>query len=148
MEDSHIQETIKKILEFFGIEDPEINTEEKENSIRVSLIIPNAGLLIGKDGEILQSLEHLIKAIIGKKGIEKHLILDINNYRLQKENYIKEMAQKAGRQAMLTKKEIYLPAMNSYQRRLVHLELSINPDIATESIGQEPERRIVIRPRT
>jgi len=143
-----IKETIKKLLSFFGVEEPEINIEEKENSCRINLRVSDAGILIGKDGETLICLEQILKGMINKMEGAKsvNIVLDINNYRLQRETAIRELAQKAGRQVMLTKKEIYLPAMNSYERRLVHLELSINPEVITESVGQEPERRIVIKP--
>ncbi len=148
MEIEKLKEIIAKILEFFEIYEPEITVEEKDGGFRAAIRVLDAGLLIGKDGEVLLSLEQLLKSIVNKQQTEfKHFTLDINNYRLQKEGYIREMAQKAGRHAMITKKEVFLPPMNSYERRLVHLELSINPDIATESIGQGLERRIVIKPR-
>ncbi len=142
-----IEEIIQKLLNFLEISELEINIEEKEDALRISIRVPDAGLLIGVDGEILGSLEQILRLLIKKTGDQRRVILDINNYRLQKENYIREIAQKAGRQVMLTKKEVYLPPMNSYERRLVHLELSINPDIATESIGYEPERRVIIKSR-
>ena len=142
-----IEEIIQKLLNFLEISELEINIEEKEDALRISIRVPDAGLLIGVDGEILGSLEQILRLLIKKTGDQRRVILDINNYRLQKENYIREIAQKAGRQVMLTKKEVYLPPMNSYERRLVHLELSINPDVATESIGYEPERRVIIKSR-
>jgi spoIIIJ-associated protein len=143
-----IEETIKKLLSFFEISEPEINVKEKENNFLVSVHIPDAGLLIGPAGESLVSLEQVLNSILIKKGINKRATLDINSYRLQKETYLRDLALKAAKQVMLTKKEIYLPPMNSYERRLIHLELAINPDIITESAGQEPERMIVIKPRT
>jgi spoIIIJ-associated protein len=59
---------------------------------------------------------------------------------------LKEMARSATEEVVLTKKEKILPPMPAYERRIIHLELADNSNITTESVGQEPERRIVIRP--
>ena len=71
--------------------------------------------------------------------------LDINGYKKKKIDYLKEMAKNAADEVSLMKQEKILPPMPAYERRIVHLELAERKDITTESIGREPERKIIIR---
>jgi spoIIIJ-associated protein len=59
---------------------------------------------------------------------------------------LRELARKAAREAVLKKKPVELPAMNAYERRVVHSELALRPDVMTESSGEEPNRRVVVKP--
>ncbi|TSC82531.1 MAG: spoIIIJ-associated protein, partial [Parcubacteria group bacterium Gr01-1014_19] len=81
-----------------------------------------------------------------KHGIEANLFVDINNYRKERENLIVEIAKAAARKVTMTKAEVKLPAMNSYERRLIHMELSTRPDVKSESMGEGKERYVIVRP--
>ncbi len=72
--------------------------------------------------------------------------MDINDYKKKKIQYLKELAKSIAEEVVLTQKEKILSPMPAYERRVIHLELSERKDIATESIGKEPERRVIIRP--
>ncbi|PIR71473.1 MAG: hypothetical protein COU43_02475 [Candidatus Nealsonbacteria bacterium CG10_big_fil_rev_8_21_14_0_10_37_25] len=72
--------------------------------------------------------------------------LDINGYKKKKLDYLKELARSLADEVALTKKEKNLPPMAAYERRIIHLELAGRSDVTTESIGEEPERRVVVRP--
>ena len=74
-----------------------------------------------------------------------YIDLDINDYKKKKIEYLKETARAVADEVALTKKEKYLPSMPPYERRIIHMELASRSDVTTESIGQEPERKIVIR---
>jgi len=74
------------------------------------------------------------------------VILDINNYRHNREEFLKEVAKETAHRVILTKEPIKLPAMNAYERRIIHMELATHPDVATESEGEEPERYLVVKP--
>jgi spoIIIJ-associated protein len=148
------QEDLKKIEkiaeEFFKKIDPEISVESlsiKDNTLFLNLKTKELKLLIGEKGEILSDLQHLLKAII-KKNLKKdfYLDLDINNYKKRKIEFLKELARDLADQVALTKKEKILPAMPAYERRIIHLELASRKDVTTESIGKEPERKVVIKP--
>jgi len=104
------------------------------------------GLLIGQNGESIYALQHLIKLIIIKthKIIPK-FTLDINNYRQQKINSLKQIAKESACRACILRKEIILKPMSAYERRLIHMELADRKDVITESRGQEPSRCVVIR---
>ena len=85
-------------------------------------------------------------APLGGEGNQFYIDLDIQNYKKKKAEYLKELARSLADEVSLTKKEKNLDPMPAYERRIIHLELAERKDISTESIGEEPERKIVIRP--
>lgn len=93
----------------------------------------------------VESLNHFLQLVAQKKGEDK-VYVDINNYRKEREKLLIELAKAAARKVVATKQEIPLPAMNSYERRIVHAELSARPDVKTESQGTGKERFITIKP--
>ena len=106
-----------------------------------------ANILIGERGATLASLEHILKKIIKKRyGEEQKFTLDINDYRIQKMEDLKQDVKNAAKAVRMYKKDVPLRPMSAFERRIVHLLLAEYPDIATESIGLEPERRVVIKP--
>lgn len=113
----------------------------------INIQVVNPGLLIGQNGENISALQHLIKLIIIKNSKTiPQFTLDINNYRQQKIDSLKQIAKDSAYRACVLKKEIVLKPMPAYERRVVHLELANIKNIATISMGDEPNRRIVIRP--
>ncbi len=98
-------------------------------------------------GETLFEIQHLLKAILKKKTKENfYLDLDINDYKKKKIKYLQELAKSVADEVALTKKEKILDPMPAYERRIIHLILAERPDVTTESIGKEPNRRVVIKP--
>ena len=142
----------KEIEEFFDKMTFETNIQslsQKEQTLFLGLKVEEPQILIGEKGETLFAIQHLLKLIIKRKiGIEEifYIDLDIDDYKKKKAIYLKEMARSAAEEVILTKKEKILPPMSAYERRIVHMELAEFAGIATESIGEEPERRIVINP--
>jgi len=121
----------------------EIETQGAFIDIKTS----NHGLLIGQNGESICALQRLIKIIaIKSHKVIPEFTLDINNYRQQKINSLKQIAKESACRACLLKKEIILKPMLAYERRCVHMELANRKDVITESRGQEPGRYIVIQP--
>ena len=109
--------------------------------------IPQTNMLIGEYGINLAALEYVIKRILRKKYNEEFkFTLDINDYRMRRLEDLKQDVKVAAKEVRMYKKEVPLRAMSSFERRIVHLLLAEYPDIATESFGQEPERRVVIKP--
>jgi len=147
-------EEIKKFLSDFldisGFINYEIDckSNEEDKLIEINLRLEESGVLIGTGGRNLEALEQILRVVINKKiGSEWRLFLDINNYRQNQEEELKEFARKMARQAILNHQEISLPPMTSRQRRVIHLELAFNSEVTTESIGEGKERHIVIKPR-
>ena len=123
--------------------------EKRIYTLPIELETEEPQILIGEKGETLLEIQHLLKAILKRKaGIEEnfYIDLDINDYKKKKIAYLKEMARSAAEEVVLTKKEKILPPMPAYERRIIHMELADNPNIVTESVDQEPERKVAIRP--
>jgi len=147
-------EKVKKITEeFFEKMTFEVEIEinpQKDQTIPVDLKTDEPQILIGEGGQTLTDIQHLLKAILKRKIATEELFyidLDIDDYKKKKIKYLKELARSIADEVSLTKKERILAPMPAYERRIIHLELASREDVATESIGQEPERKIAIRPR-
>ena len=135
---------IKKMLDGMGFRDYRL--ELAEDGSRNSLFIyENEEFIREHLPMIVEALNHVLQ-MIAKKNDTKAIFLDVNNYRQQRETLIAELARAAAKKVTATKQEVSLPAMNSYERRLVHVELAIHPEVTTESIGEGKERYIVIKP--
>lgn len=133
--------------------------QTKENAVSLNLTTEEPQILIGKDGQTLMDIQHLLKRILGKvlykeneedNETEEHIFIDfdINNYKERKIEYLKELANGLANEVVLTKKEKILNPMSSYERRIIHLELSERKDVETKSIGEEPMRKVAITPLT
>jgi spoIIIJ-associated protein len=145
-------EVIKKdVREFFQKTTFQIEIEflpQKDSALPINLKAEEPQILIGDQGQTLAEIQHLLRVILRKKITEPFFIdLDINNYKKKKSEYLEELALSVADEVTLTKKEKDLPPMPAYERRIVHLALASRPDVTTESIGQEPERRIIIKLR-
>lgn len=120
-----------------------------KTAVTVSVYTPdNAKFLIGKNGQNLAALEHVLRAIVAKESANSNqtLTVDVNDYRKLRASHVREVAKQAVSRVRNTQRAEALAPMSSYERRVVHMELASMPDVVTESIGQEPQRRIVIKP--
>ncbi len=144
-------EIIKEITkEFFKKTTFEAEIEflpPQELTLPINLKTDDPQILIGEGGQTLVEIQHLLKTILKRKIQEPFFIdLDINGYKKKKIEYLKELAKSVADEVALTKKEKSLASMPAYERRIIHLELAGRQDVTTESIGQEPERKVIIRP--
>lgn len=151
MPTSNNLEKIKIIVkEFFEKITFELEIEflsQKEQTLFINLKMSEPQILIGERGQTLAEIQHLLNLILRKKTKEVFYVdLDINGYKDKKIKYLKELARNIAEEVILTKKEKLLPPMPAHERRIIHLELTERKDVTTESIGQEPERRIIIKP--
>ena len=128
--------------------DLDINISLKENStIFIDVNSNEPQILIGEGGQTLIDIQRLLKMIIKKKTDDKiYVDLDINNYKKRKMDNLKDLARQAADEVVLANEEKVLFAMSPYERRVVHLELAKRLDIATESVGNDPHRKIIIKP--
>lgn len=109
--------------------------------------IKDAKYLIGEKGSNLNSLEFLVKLVSQNKNIDpKNIYIDVNDYRKERARFLKEAARLAAQKVAITKKPVFLPPMPAFDRKVIHSELSINPNITTESEGFSEERRVVVKP--
>jgi len=142
-----MKEEMKKIFEeminLMNIGD--FRVEFSEDSNRLNIFLSEDWLIKKNIPSLIESFNHLGQ-LISKKNDFPLFCIDVNNYRLERERLISEIARAAARKVIMTKEDISLPFMNSYERRLVHTELAMRPDIKTESIGEGKERHIIIKP--
>ncbi len=149
MDPEIIKTEIKLVLDKMGFAEDVESIEAHQGvasrfTVRVS---SDSSRLIGEYGANLAALEHILKKILKKKyGETMQFSLDINDYRVRRLEDLKQDVKAAAKDVRLYRKEVPLRPMSSFERRVVHLLLAEYPDIATESIGQEPDRRVVIKP--
>ncbi len=144
-----VKPILQELLKYMGIH-AEIETEgSEEGTLIFNLKTKDSGILIGQYGGNLGALQYLARVLVHKKlpsGI--HFIVDVEGYKKSREEFLRELARQAAARVRDTKETLVLKPMASYERRVVHAEISKLPDIATESVGEEPERRILIKPKT
>lgn len=138
---------IKNITKLMGIE-ANLEVKSREDSISITLYSDNNNILIGKGGRTIDALSMIAKQYIHNEiGTNFRFILDVGEYKAKQQKNIEYLAKKIAREVAKTKIEAKLDPMNSYERRLVHSILSDNDKVYTESIGEEPNRAVVIKPR-
>ena len=145
-----ITEMIKKIIGFMNLDcqveiRKEIGLESKATII--SVYTPdNVRFIIGKNGQNLKALEHLVRAVVSKNSDNQNIVVDINDYKKSRASFVVDTAKQAVSRVRNTQKAEVLTPMSAYERRIVHMELASYPDVVTESVGDEPQRSIVIKP--
>ena len=106
------------------------------------------GALIGRKGERLSALQHLVNLMLSRQmGTWTRVLVDVEDYRGRRERQLRELAERAAARVVETGKMLQLEPMPALERRWVPLALKGNPDVVTQSIGEEPNRRIVVLPR-
>jgi spoIIIJ-associated protein len=106
------------------------------------------GALIGRKGERLSALQHIVNLLLAKRmGEWTRVLVDVEDYRGRRERQLRELAQRAARRVLETGRMLQLEPMPALERRWVHLALRDHPEVTTQSIGEEPNRRVVILPR-
>jgi spoIIIJ-associated protein len=106
------------------------------------------GALIGRKGERLSALQHLVNLMLSRRmGGWTRVLVDVEDYRGRRERQLRDLATRAAGRVLETGKMLQLEPMPALERRWVHIALRDNPDVVTQSIGEEPNRRIVVLPR-
>ncbi|HEY7590537.1 MAG TPA: RNA-binding cell elongation regulator Jag/EloR [Candidatus Limnocylindrales bacterium] len=106
------------------------------------------GALIGRKGERLSALQHLVNLMLSRRmGGWTRVLVDVEDYRGRRERQLRDLAMRAAARVVETGKMLQLEPMPALERRWVHIALRENADVATQSIGEEPNRRIVVLPR-
>jgi len=143
-----LSEILQRIVGHMNIECQLSIHEEAEAPIHVVVTAPeDAKLLIGKEGQNLRALEHLVRvAWTRQTGDARSVIIDVNEYRKARTSQIAELVRQVARRVRDTHRAEALMPMSSYERRVVHTELASWSDLTTESVGQDPQRRVVIKP--
>src|SRR6187397_3351276 len=103
------------------------------------------GALIGRKGERLSALQHLVNLMLSKQvGTWTRVLVDVEDYRGRRERQLRDLENRAAARVVETGKMLQLEPMPALERRWIHLTLRDHPNVATQSIGEEPNRRIVV----
>jgi spoIIIJ-associated protein len=137
------KKTLEEILNSIGIE---YNLTYDKFSNNFDIDSPDHALLIGKKGDNLRALQHILNAILKRQDYNNDWVnIDIAGYKKEKLSKLEAIADEIIKEVQLSGRPKRMPAMNSYERRHIHTYLSEKTDIITESEGQEPKRYIVIK---
>ena len=134
---------LSELLEKMGVQaDVELSEENGEG---LDVLGPDLGALIGRGGENLVALQQIVSAITSRKvGRTVHVPVDVEGYRRRREDQLREVALRVASRVSTSGQAVTLEPMLAYERRIVHLAVQEQPGIRTESVGIEPNRRVVI----
>ena len=141
------KEIVGQLLTRMGIR-CQVSARATPEAIVVDVSGRDLGVLIGWRGETLRALQTMTNLLASRRlAADQRVIVDVERYRQRRENTVREIAYRAARQVKVTGDPITLDAMQPFERRAIHLALEADPDVTTVSIGEEPERRVVVGPR-
>lgn len=110
-----------------------------------NLVGRDLGILIGRRGQTLDALQYLVSIIANKNTInKKRIILDAENYRSKRKAILEDLADKLANKVLRINQDVVLEPMTPLERKIIHTQLQNHPDIETYSIGEEPNRKVVI----
>ncbi len=145
MATNNIQKFLDKFLKQVSSEELNYSISDDKYYINVTIEGNNTNFLIGYRGENLNALQTLLSSIANKEIEEKvRVILNISGYREKRKKILEELAEKVAKTVVKTKKKIVLEPMSAYERKIIHSKLQNNSKVITESIGEEPNRKVVI----
>ncbi len=125
-----------------------VEKEFSDGFARLNIVGADSGLLIGKHGQTLDSLQYLLNLMVSKRmGYKCRIVVDVEGYRVRRERSLREMALRMADKAVKDQKNVSLEPMLPNERRIVHLALQETPEVTTFSQGEEPLRRVVISPK-
>ena len=143
---------ISKLLFHMGLE-AQVSAhygEARDNRrpIMVDVRGSDLGILIGRHGETLDSFQYVAALMIGKEtGQFVHVVVDVEGHRDRRERQLRQLAQRMAEQVLKTGRKLTLEPMRAAERRIIHLELREHPAVTTESVGEEPHRKVTIIPK-
>ena len=143
----NIKENINEITKLMGLT-VNLEVRRREDNITIKIFSDHNAVLIGHNGRTIEALQTIIRQIINNETKNYiGIILDVENYKDKKNHSIELLAKKVAREVAKTKFETKLDSMNSYERRIVHSTLANDKYVYTESVGEEPNRCVVIKPK-
>jgi spoIIIJ-associated protein len=126
---------------------PAADANMSEEPITLDVTGENMGILIGRRGETLSSLQFLTNMIVSRRVQHwPRIVIDIEGYRLRREDYLKNLARRVAERVQSTGQPISLDPMPAHERRIVHIYLRASNSVTTESTGDGEDRRIVVYP--
>jgi spoIIIJ-associated protein len=146
--------TVEELLDHLGVNAQvsvhlaEPDEPDMPAPVMVSVEGGDLSFLIGHHAETLNALQLITRMMVGKElGSAAHVIIDVAGYRARREENLRSLAQKMAKQAVSSGRRQTLEPMTPAERRIIHLELRDSSEVTTESVGEEPRRKVVVIPR-
>lgn len=139
------QKFLKEILEGMGV-DVTFEVQTKDNGTTIKMYSSKNPIIIGKNGQNLDALTVIVRQFINNIAYNgPRVILDVEDYKDRQVKNLERLAKNLAREVLETKNDVQMDSMNSYERRIVHNVLTNFKNIKTESVGEEPNRSVVIK---
>lgn len=144
--ESIIRSFLDPVFRAMGLDEEEMEILEDGDSLTVRLSAENIGIVIGRRGETLDALQYLLGLVVNKSSEKfKRITLDVGNYREKREETLVKLAKRLADKVYKTRKSMTLEPMNPYERRIIHATLQNYKGVETYSVGDEPNRKVVIK---
>lgn len=142
---ANIKQLIEELLHLLNVEftSVEISTELGQDVFKI--MTENSNVLIGRDGDVLRAINHIVKKTLQNKDQDTKFMIDVNDYRSKQIQDVQKTAKLLAERAQSLKYDVEMQPMSSYERMLVHAVLDGMEGIATESVGTGRDRRVVIK---
>lgn len=128
--------------------DVTFETKVRDKQVTIKMYSDNNAILIGHNGQTLQALTTITKQVVYNEiNSYPYLILDVENYKEKQVKYLERLAKNVAKEVSHTKNPVELENMNSYERRVIHNILTDFKGVYTESVGEEPNRHVVVKPK-
>lgn len=143
---NRLDKILKEFFKITGDEGIEYKIEKGKNQINLTITGDKVSHLIGYKGKTIESFQSLLNAMLQRENEESaKVFVEVNDYKKRKEEKLKNLANKMANNVIRFRKPIRLEPMSAYERLIIHTELAKRDDVETESQGEEPRRRVVIK---
>lgn len=137
---------LKEIIQAFS-NDLMIHVEREDNHVTFNLSGDKIAMIIGKRGQTLNAIQHLIQVMLNRHSTEFYrIVVDAEGYRERRAETLKQLANRLADKATKIRKNVTLEPMPSFERKVIHSVLQDNPNVETHSDGSDPNRFVVIKP--
>ena len=139
------REHLLKMLALMDLKGAQVQTAFDADHIKMKMTAQNSAILIGRNGQTLEALQHLINRMATPPGLgAPYISLDVEDYRERRVQQLERIARRAAREALETREEVVLEPMSAADRKIIHIALRSNHTVSTFSRGEEGERCVVV----
>lgn len=137
---------VKEYFDLLGITE-EFEVQESDESVDVIISSDDPGMIIGHHGDTLDALQLTLALVLAKEsGDFKRVSLEVGDYKKNRSDYLKNLADQTKQRVLTEGREIFLPSLKPWERREVHMYLANDKEVLTESVGEGKERTLVVKP--
>ena len=141
-----LKNILSEMFKITGEEDLQYSIDKRENQVILNIKGSDVSHFIGYKGKTIESFQSILNSMLQREDEDyAKVFVEVNDYKKQKEEKLKRLANKMTNNVIRFRKPIRLEPMSAYERLIIHTELANRDDVETESIGEEPRRRVVIK---